>query len=262
MSDTMRIGAIIAAALAAGLILAACGSGPSSGPASSAGDEAARIERHVEHLEGLLAARPRASAVLGAFLVARPDGVRPTEIAYDAGRARVKGTAATNDLLADYIARLEQSPALAGVTLAGSSMKLDHGAESWEFGLEASAGARGPALGPAADPAARLAELVALVPERPESAPLLRELQRLALEAGLQMTRFGPGAETSGEFTASLPVEVELTGSWNELAGYLRGLVELSGLWTVERFSARAADPGDPRSPVRAAVAARAHYRR
>ena len=64
MSDTMRIGAIIAAALAAGLILAACGSGPSSGPASSAGDEAARIERHVEHLEGLLAARPRASAVL------------------------------------------------------------------------------------------------------------------------------------------------------------------------------------------------------
>lgn len=261
MRDTKRIGAIIPAALAAGLILAACGKSPSSGSAASAGDEAARIGRQVEHLEGLLAARPRAAAVLGAFLVARPDGVRLTEIAYDAGRARVKGTAATNDLLADYIARLEQSPALTGVALAGSSMKIDRGAESWEFALEASAAAVA-ARGSAADPAARLAELAALVPERPESAPLLRELQGLALEAGLQMTRFGPGAESAGEFTAALPVDVELTGSWSELAGYLRGLAELSGLWTVERFSARTADPGDPRSPVRAAVAARAHYQR
>lgn len=262
MSDTKRIGAIIAAVLTAGLILAACGSGPSSGPAASAGDEAARIERHIEHLEGLLAARPRASAVLAAFILARPDRVRLTEIVFDAGKVRVKGIAPTNDLLADYIARLEQSPALTGVALAGSSMKIDRGAESWEFALEASAAAREAAREPAATPAARLAELAALVPGRPESAPLLRELQRLALEAGLQMTRFGPGAETPGEFTAALPVEVELTGSWNELAGYFRGLAELSGLWTVERFSARTADPGDPRSPVRAAVAARAHYQR
>ena len=262
MRDTKRIGAIIPAALAAGLILAACGKSPSSGPAASAGDEAARIGRQVEHLEGLLAARPRAAAVLGAFLVARPDGVRLTEIAYDAGRARVKGTAATNDLLADYLARLEQSPALTDVTLAGSSMKVDRGAESWGFALEASASLGGPAPRPAADPAARLAELAALLSERPESAGLLMALQRLALEAGVQMTRFGPGAESAGEFTAALPVEVELTGSWSELAGYLRGLTELSGLWTVERFSARAADPGDPRSLVRTTVAARAHYRR
>lgn len=262
MSDTKRIGAIIAAALAAGLILAACGSGPSSGPSASAGDEAARLERHIAHLEGLLAARPRASAVLAALILARPDRVRLTEVAFEAGRARVKGTAPTNDLLADFLARLEQSPALAGVSLAGSTMKLDRGAESWDFALEASARDREAAREPAATPAARLAELAALVPGRPESAPLLRELQRLALEAGLGMTRLEAGAEISGELTSALPVSLELTGSWSELAGYLRGLALLSGLWTVDRFSARAADPGDLRSPVRASVAVRSHYRR
>lgn len=262
MSDTKRIGAIIAAVLAAGLILAACGPGPSSGPAASAGDEAARIERHVAHLEGLLAARPRASTVLAALILALPDRVRLTEVAFEAGKVRVKGTAPSNNRLADYIARLEPSPALAGVTLAGSTMKLDRGSESWDFALEALAAARAAAPSASATPAARLEELMKLVPTRPESAALLREVQRSVLDAGLQMTRFAPGAETSDEFTGALSVAVEIMGSWNELTDYVRALAGLPDFWIVDRLSIKTVSPADPRSAVRASVALRAFFSR
>ena len=84
--------------------------------------------------------------------MARPDRVRLTEFAFDAGKVRVKGTTPANDLLADYIARLDESPVLAGVTLAGSSMRVDRGSESWDFSLEASAAARAAASAARRDP--------------------------------------------------------------------------------------------------------------
>ena len=101
-----------------------------------------------------------------------------------------------------------------------------------------------------------------LVPTRPESAALLREVQRSVLDAGLQMTRFAPGAETSDEFTGALSVAVEIMGSWNELTDYVRALAGLPDFWIVDRLSIKTVSPADPRSAVRASVALRAFFSR
>ena len=246
------------------LILAACGSGPSSSaPSSSARGEAAALERRVEHVESLLARRPLAGRVLDDLTSALPDGVWLTEAAYDSGKVRVKGNARSNELLADYIERLGPSPSLENLTLGASVLKTVKGRERVEFSLAAAAREEPPGTpGPAgASLASRLEELEKDLPAGQESSALLREVQRLALDSGLRMTRFAPGTATRGEFTTALPVAIDVAGSPGELGRFLRGLAALPGLWVVERFSVRSPSPDDPRSPVGASVSARAYAR-
>ncbi|MGB8957652.1 MAG: PilN domain-containing protein, partial [Candidatus Aminicenantales bacterium] len=153
------------------LALAACNSGPSSsssaGASSSGKDEAAALERKVEHIEGLLARRAQAESVLDALMSALPDRVRLTEAAYDSGKVRVKGNAPSNNLVADYLSRLEGSPSLTNIALRTSAMKIVKGRESQEFALEALARDTGSAPAPSdLSPAARLAELEKALPAR------------------------------------------------------------------------------------------------
>ena len=193
----MTRAAAVLIVLAACLALAACNSGPSTsssaGASSSGKDEAAALERKVEHIEGLLARRAQAGNVLDALMSALPDRVRLTEVAYDSGKVRVKGNAPSNNLVADYLSRLEGSPSLTNVALRSSAMKIARGRESQEFALEALPRDAGSAPVPAGRPlAARLAELEKALPARQDNAEMLRDLQRLALEAGLQMTSSRP----------------------------------------------------------------------
>ena len=248
------------------LALSACNSGPSSSSsaaASSSGkDQAAALERKVEHIEGLLARRAQAGRVLDALISALPDRVRLTEAAYDSGKVRVKGNAPSNNLVADYLSRLEGSPSLMNVALRTSAMKIARGRESQEFALEArpqeASRARQPP--PTCLLAARLAELEKALPARQDNAAMLRDLQRLALEAGLQMTKFAPGAEIPGEFTGERPVAIEVSGGPSALGRYLKGLSELPRLCVVDKFSFKAVSGEDPRSPVRASITARTYF--
>lgn len=248
--------AISLLALCLGLAMSACKSGPSSaGP-----DEAALAARKAGHIEGLLAQRPQASGVLAALITNLPDRVWLTDVTYDSGKVRTKGIAPSNIVLSDYISRLVQSPALAGVALAGSVVKTLQGYQWVEFSLQAAARASASAAAPVSSPAARLAELETSLGARPESAGMLRAFHRLASEAGIQMTGYTPSAEVPGEFTAALPVAIVLSGGCDALVAFLRGLAALPDLWIVEQLSLKSASPDDPRSPVRVSLSARAYF--
>lgn len=248
--------------LGACFALMACPSGPSSSDNSSSGqNEAAVLERKVEHIEGLLALRSVASGVLNDLKSALPDRVWLTEVAYDSKKVQVKGNALSNNLVADYLSRLEGSPSLTDPALRSSATKIIRGRESQEFALEALARDPGRALAPAGTPpAGRLEELEKAFPARQDTADMLRELQRLALDSGLQMTRFAPGAEVPGEFASALAVSIDVSGDRTEIGRYLHGLSVLSRLWVVERFSIKAVSGEDPRSPVRASITAKTYF--
>jgi len=238
--------------LGTSLALACCNSGPSSsGSSSAARDEAAALERKAEHIEGLLARRPLAAQALDALVLALPERAWLTEVIYDPSGIQIKGNAPTNNLLADYLARLGESPSLADVVLRGSSLKTVRGRERVEFLLQAAVRDAGACSTPAG-----------ALPARQEPSETLRELQRLALESGLQMTKFVPGVEVSGEFTGELAATIEVAGGLADLRSYFRGLADLSSLWIAERFSLKAVAADDPRSDVRASVAAKAYFSR
>ena len=250
--------AVLLAAGLALLTLAGCQSGPSgSDPSPAAGDAAALLERKVEFLEGLAAERRVAARVVADLVSALPVRVRLTEISYGGVEAAVKGVAPTNNLLADYLARLAGSAVLREVALRSSALKTGRGGEYQEFALHATVARQG---GAGTDGAAeRLEELERLVGPRGESGETLRELQMLALGSGLQMTRFAPGNELAGEFYAELPVTIEVAGSQDGVGRYLDDLAGLSRLWVVEKLTLKAASPQDARSPLRATVSARAY---
>lgn len=254
--------ALIAAA--ACLALAACDSGPSASSPKAAGDPAAGIERNVAYLEGLLAARAQAADALEALMQALPDRARLLEVVYDAGKVRAKGAAPSNDELAEYLSRLGDSPALSDPALGASVLKTVGGRESVEFALNAVAIAGPPATGesPDASPATRLAELEKDLPSPSGSSALLRDVQRLVADSGLKTTKYAPGTAIPGEFASAVPIALEVAGSLNEIEGLLRGLADLPGIWLVDKLTARAAQPDDPRSSFRAAISVRAHFKR
>jgi Tfp pilus assembly protein PilN len=241
----------------------ACPSGPSSSSADreAADREAAALERKAEFIEGLLVRRSAAADVLDSLMSALPDRVRLTEALYSPERVEARGTAPTNYALSDYLSRLAGIRSLSGANLRGSSQRTARGGEWVEFLIDAnpSASAAEPA-GAGVAPAARLAELEKALAPRQDDAAMLRELQILALDAGLQMTRFAPGLATMGEFASELPVTIEVAGDIGDLADYLRGLAGLVSLWVVERLSFKAVSADDPRAGVRASVAARAYF--
>jgi hypothetical protein len=246
------------------LAFAACNSGPSSSTGSSSGkDEAAILERKAEHIEGLLVRRSEASDVLDALISALPDRAWLTDVVYDAGKVQFKGRAASNNLLADYLSRLGESSSLANIALRSSAMKVVRGRELQEFALEAAVPDIGSTPTPTDAPLTeRLEKLEETLPSRQDTAGMLRELQRLAIDAGLQMTKFAPGAEAPGEFTSALPVTIEVSGDLAEFGRYLRGLAELADPWIVEKLSFKAVSADDQRSPVRASITAKAYLLR
>lgn len=243
----------------------ACPSGPSSSSADreAADREAAALERKAGFIEGLLVRRAAAADVLEGLMSALPDRVRLTEALYSRERVEVRGTAPTNYALSDFLSRLAGTRALAGANLRGSSQRTARGREWVEFLIDASPST--PAAAPAgtgAPTASRLAELEKALAPRQDDAAMLRELQMLALDAGLQMTRFAPGLATEGEFASELSVTIEVLGDLGDLVDYIRGLAGLERLWVVERLSFKAVSADDPRAGVRASVAARAYLAR
>lgn len=230
--------------VAACLALAAC----SSGPSSSGPDKTSALERKAEFLEGLAARRDEAARAWNAIVAALPDRLWPTEVAYDGGEVRIAGQALSNDLLADFVSRLEESPHLTGVDLHSSVQRKDRAGDHYGFAVAARAAGVGetPSSG--------------TLPGRPQTADGLRELQRLASESGLRMTKCVFGRSAVGEFAGELPVTVEIEGSRAEIGRYLDGLARLPHFWFVKKLAVRAASPMDPRSTLKATVSALAHY--
>lgn len=240
--------AVSMACIAACLALAACRPGPSS----SGPDKASALERKAEFLGSLAVRRDEAARAWGAIVAALPDGLWPTQVTYDGGEVAVAGQALSNNLLADYIARLEEGARLTGVELRSSVQKKSRTGDYHEFTVTARVADAGEAASPEA--------LEKLLPARPGTADGLRELQRLASDSGLQMTKCVFGQATSGEFAGELPVAVEVAGSRDEIGRYLDGLARLPHFWFVKKVTAKAANPQDPRSTLKATVSALAHY--
>ena len=260
----MRKGLLLCC-LGACLVLPACPSGPSSSGPDRASDQgqAAALKDKLDFLQDLLEKRHAAIRVWNELMTALPDRVLLTEVVYDPEGIQVKGNASSNNLLADYISRLEQSPGLTGVMLRSSVQKRDGRGDYQEFALQASAGdAGGEAPVSSGSSAERLDELEKLLPSGQESGDALRQLQMLASDAGLQMTSFVPGTRTAGKHYDEWPVSVMVTGSREDLGRYLRGLADLARLWVLDKFSFKAVSDRDARSAVRASIATRTFFLR
>lgn len=232
------------ACLCAALVLVACNPGPSDpGPDKDSG-----LKRRAEFLGDLAGRRDLAARAWNEIAAAALDRLWPTEVVYKDGEVEVKGSALSYDRLADFISLLEESPVLSEVDLRTSVQKTGKTGDYYEFTVAARVEAGGEA------------ELEKILTARPAPADGLRELQRLAADSGLRMTKCLFGKESTGEFVAELPVAVEVEGSRAGLGRYLGGLSGLPHFRFVKELRVKAVDPRDARSAVRASIAASAYF--
>ena len=263
----MRKGPLVGC-LSACFVLLACQSGPSSsGPdRASDQDQAVALQRKIDIVEGLMSRRLLAARAWDDLSTTLPDRVWLTEVVFVSEAVQIKGRARTNNLLADYVSGLERRPGLTQVMLVSSIQKRARNIEFQEFALRASvvdAGGENPSApgvgaesGSTAALTARLEELERALPAGKETSGILRQVQQLAYDSSLNVTKFVPGNEIQKDFYSEWPVAIEVAGTRQALGRFFRKMADLPGIWLIRNFSMKAVSDQDADSPVRASITA------
>jgi type IV pilus assembly protein PilO len=91
-----------------------------------------------------------------------------------------------------------------------------------------------------ADMTAKLKTLEVNIPQRKETADILRQIQTLAYDSRLDVLRFAPGNEINKEFYAEYPIPIQVSGSYHNLGLFFDRLSKLQRVFTVENFAIKA----------------------
>jgi type IV pilus assembly protein PilN len=102
----------------------------------------ANLEKKIALITDLQAQQAVVVHIMDEISKALPDWVWLTEAAYDKGVVSIKGKALSNNLIADYMIALENSPYLAKVDIKSSTQKTTQNSQYLEFLLTASVSAQ------------------------------------------------------------------------------------------------------------------------
>lgn len=112
------------------------------------------LDRKITLIESLNAQRDQTPRLMDDFSRRLPEWVWLTEVVYDAKGIQIKGKALSNNLIADYISNLENSPQIMNVNLIASTQRTAQREEFLEFSLLAQVERKPePALAAPAEPA-------------------------------------------------------------------------------------------------------------
>lgn len=79
--------------------------------------------------------------------------------------------------------------------------------------------------------------LLKQLPSRSEMDALLTEINQAGIGRGLQFELFRPGSETTNEQMATLPIQIRLSGSYEELSTFVHDVSRLSRIVTIHDIS-------------------------
>jgi Tfp pilus assembly protein PilN len=97
----------------------------------------AALERKIALINELRSMQDTAARIMDQLSRSLPDWVWLTEVTFDAKGLQIKGKALSNNLIADYMDRLENGPVLMNVNLNTSTQKRSQRNEYLEFSLSA-----------------------------------------------------------------------------------------------------------------------------
>ncbi|NTV81997.1 MAG: type 4a pilus biogenesis protein PilO, partial [Candidatus Aminicenantes bacterium] len=75
------------------------------------------------------------------------------------------------------------------------------------------------------------------IPQRKETADILRQIQALAYDSRLDVLRFAPGNEINKEFYAEWPIPIQVSGNYHNLGTFFDKLSKFPRVFTIENFS-------------------------
>jgi len=89
-----------------------------------------------------------------------------------------------------------------------------------------------------------LAEMVRQLPDSTEVPSLLVDITEAGARRGLNFLVFDPQQEELGDFYAILPILMEVTGSYHQLAEFISDLAQMPRIVTVGDMTISADDAG------------------
>lgn len=87
---------------------------------------------------------------------------------------------------------------------------------------------------------AKLKTLEVNIPQRKETADILRQIQALAYDSRLDVLRFAPGTEVNKEFYAEWPIPIQVSGNYHNLGTFFDKLSKFARVFTVQNFTIKA----------------------
>lgn len=89
---------------------------------------------------------------------------------------------------------------------------------------------------------AKLAHLRQVLPEKKETAEIIRQVQDSAVESGLRVTSFAPRPTVNNEFYEDWPIQLALEGNFNSLGLFFEKLSGFTRLINVGGLQMRAVE--------------------
>ncbi|MCP3687699.1 MAG: type 4a pilus biogenesis protein PilO [Gammaproteobacteria bacterium] len=87
--------------------------------------------------------------------------------------------------------------------------------------------------------------LLRQLPEKTDVESLLVDVSQTGLASGLEIKRFKPSAEEKKGFYAELPIALEVSGSFHQLATFISGIAALPRIVTISDMNLQPADKND-----------------
>ena len=87
--------------------------------------------------------------------------------------------------------------------------------------------------------------LLRQLPEKTDVESLLVDVSQTGLASGLEMKRFKPSAEEKKGFYAELPINLEVLGSFHQLATFISGIAALPRIVTISEMKLEPAKKDD-----------------
>lgn len=88
--------------------------------------------------------------------------------------------------------------------------------------------------------------LLRQLPETTEVESLLVDVSQTGLAAGLEIKKFKPSNEEKKGFYAELPITLEVTGSFHQLATFISGIAALPRIVTISEMKLQTFNSKDP----------------
>ena len=101
--------------------------------------------------------------------------------------------------------------------------------------------------------------LLRQLPETTEVESLLVDVSQTGLAAGLEVKKFKPSAEEKKGFYAELPIALEVSGSYHQLATFISGIAALPRIVTISNMKLEPFEKNDLGGKLKMAAAAKSY---
>jgi len=108
---------------------------------------------------------------------------------------------------------------------------------------------------------ASLAELEQIIPRKKEQSEIVRNIQQMALDAGIEtVLRIAPDREANKDFYLEWPIPIEVVGNYHSLGAFFDRILHFPRIFNIDDFSITSLQNQTAESTISARFTARTYF--